>query len=200
MALSLRSAGITPASSLLRSSPPLPGASVLSASRLEPLAPFPLASPDQVLTFRTRAWLSFAPPTCRMPLGPSQDISQADPGGRVTPPVLTSPNPLSTLHRRFACARLSQPCLPGSSSRRFRNAHHRGFWTQQLAVAWDQRPDRRTRRDLLHLSYSCAPPFGPAILVTQDPQRSSGPGEAGLFLTVIIKMADLNAISVSVVE
>src|SRR6202022_635247 len=41
----LRSAGITPASSLLRSSPPLPGASVLSASRLEPLAPFPLASP-----------------------------------------------------------------------------------------------------------------------------------------------------------
>src|SRR6266487_4701341 len=45
MARSLRSTGITPASSLLRSSPPLPGASVLSASRLEPLAPFPLASP-----------------------------------------------------------------------------------------------------------------------------------------------------------
>src|SRR4029077_11727915 len=42
---SLRSTGITPASSLLRSSPPLSGASVLSASRLEPLAPFPLASP-----------------------------------------------------------------------------------------------------------------------------------------------------------
>jgi hypothetical protein len=38
------------------------------------------------------------------------------------PSVLTSPNPLSTLHRRFACARLSQPCLPGSSSRRFRSA------------------------------------------------------------------------------
>src|SRR5262245_50642158 len=30
------------------------------------------------------------------------------------PPVLTSPNPFSTLHRRFACARLPQPCLPGS--------------------------------------------------------------------------------------
>src|SRR6516164_7783177 len=30
------------------------------------------------------------------------------------PPVLTSSNPLSTLHRRFACARLSQPCLPES--------------------------------------------------------------------------------------
>jgi hypothetical protein len=41
----LRSTGITPASSLLQGSPPLSGASVLSASRLEPLAPFPLASP-----------------------------------------------------------------------------------------------------------------------------------------------------------
>src|SRR5712671_3919630 len=45
MTCSLRSAGITPASTLLRGSPPLTGASVLSASRLEPLAPFPLASP-----------------------------------------------------------------------------------------------------------------------------------------------------------
>jgi len=36
--------GNYPASSLLRSSPPLAGASVLSASRFRPLAPFPLAS------------------------------------------------------------------------------------------------------------------------------------------------------------
>jgi len=28
-------------------------------------------------------------------------------------------------------------------------------------VAWDQRPDRRTRRALLHLPDSCAPPCGP---------------------------------------
>ena len=41
----LRSSPITRPSSLLRGSPPLSGASVLSASRLEPLAPFPLASP-----------------------------------------------------------------------------------------------------------------------------------------------------------
>src|ERR1700731_3836131 len=32
------------------------------------------------------------------------------------PPVLTSPNPLSTLHRRFTCVRPSQPCLPESCS------------------------------------------------------------------------------------
>ena len=31
-----------------------------------------------------------------------------------SPPVSTSSNRLSTLHRRFACARLSQPCLTGS--------------------------------------------------------------------------------------
>src|ERR1700678_4301111 len=30
------------------------------------------------------------------------------------PPVLASSNPISTLHRRIACARLSQPCLPES--------------------------------------------------------------------------------------
>ena len=41
----LRSASITPASSLLRGGPPLSGASVLSASRLAPLVPFPLESP-----------------------------------------------------------------------------------------------------------------------------------------------------------
>ena len=89
------------------------------------------------------------------------------------PAVLTSPNPLSTLQKQFACARLSRPCLPGSSSRRFRDAHDHGFWPQPLAVAWDRRPDRRTRRALLHLQYSCASPCGPVMLVTQDPIQKS---------------------------
>jgi hypothetical protein len=40
-----RSTAITAASTLLRGSPPLSGASVLSASRWEPLVPFPLPSP-----------------------------------------------------------------------------------------------------------------------------------------------------------
>src|ERR1700686_4793839 len=34
-------------------------------------------------------------------------------------------------------------------------------------------PDCRPRRGLLHLSYSCAPPCGPAILVTQCHKRTS---------------------------
>ena len=31
----------------------------------------------------------------------------------------------------------------------------------------------RPRRTFLHLSYSCAPPCGPAVLVTQDPELTS---------------------------
>jgi len=54
------------------------------------------------------------------------------------PPVLTSPNPLSTLHRRFACARLSRPCRLDFMPRLDCNAHHHGFCPQQLTVAWDQ--------------------------------------------------------------
>jgi hypothetical protein len=50
---------------------------------------FTWSSPSPVLltllTFRTRAQLRFAPPTCRMPLGQSQDIPQTNPGRRVNP-------------------------------------------------------------------------------------------------------------------
>src|SRR5258707_13099403 len=65
----------------------------------------------QVLTFRTKVWSSFAPPTCRMPLGQSQASPELIPEEGSSP---ESPKPLSTLLRRFACARLSRPCLPES--------------------------------------------------------------------------------------
>jgi hypothetical protein len=52
-----------------------------SIDRPKPRPPWPL----EILTFRTRAWLSFAPPTCRMPLGQASGFPRADPGGRVTP-------------------------------------------------------------------------------------------------------------------
>jgi hypothetical protein len=42
------------------------------------------------------------------------DFVEIDTGKRNDRPVLTSSNPLSTLHRRFAYAHLSQPCLPES--------------------------------------------------------------------------------------
>src|SRR5207302_2520667 len=46
---------------------------------------FSLGIAGQVLTFHTRARLSFAPPTCRIPLGQSQCILRAAPEGRVNP-------------------------------------------------------------------------------------------------------------------
>jgi len=79
---------ITGPSTLLRAAPPLRPASVLSPARLEPcgLSLHVLGRDEaQVLTFHTKAWSSFAPPTCRMPLGQYQGIPRADPGGRVTP-------------------------------------------------------------------------------------------------------------------
>src|SRR5262249_9646055 len=112
----------------------------------------PLASERQVLTFRTRAWLSFAPPTCRMPLGRAPGIPRADPGGRVTPRFRHR----LTLHRRFACARLSQPCLPGSRpdvSATLTTIALNDSSSGGLRPA----PDCRPRRALLHLSYSSAP-------------------------------------------
>jgi hypothetical protein len=84
MARSLRSTGITPASSLLRSSPPLPGASVLSASRLTPLAPFPWhRRAGSHVPYKSLIELraAYMPDVARAVSG----IPRADPGGRVTP-------------------------------------------------------------------------------------------------------------------
>jgi hypothetical protein len=72
---------------LLRAAPSLPCVSVLSPSRLAPLGACPFTPPIegerrdavQVLTFHTKAWSSFAPPTCRMPLGPYQGIPELIP-------------------------------------------------------------------------------------------------------------------------
>ena len=105
--------GHYPASSLLRGSPPLSGASVLSASRLEPLAPFPLASPARF---------------SRSIQEPGRDSRHLHAGCRLSslrhppslsrrtghPSVLTSSKQISTLLQRFAYARLSRPCLTGS--------------------------------------------------------------------------------------
>ena len=128
----------------------------------------------QVLTFRTRAWLSFAPPTCRMTLGQSQDIPQADPGGRVTPRfchrlisfrhfisgllALVSLNRACQNHA-LAVPQRSQPLL----------------LTMAACGGLRSAPDCRPRRAYLHLSYSCASPFGPVILVTHDPEGTWAP-------------------------
>ena len=69
------------------------------------------------------------------------------------PPVLTSPNLISTLPQRVACARLSRPYLPGPT---FPQRSPPSLLTTAACGGLRSAPDCRTRRALLHLSYSCA--------------------------------------------
>src|SRR5258708_9988654 len=106
--------GHYPASSLLRGSPPLSGASVLSASRLEPLAPFPLASPARFSRSiqepgRESRHLHAG---CRLsslrhPPSLSRRMGQ--------PSVLKSSKQISTLLQQFAYARLSRLSLTAAT-------------------------------------------------------------------------------------
>ena len=125
----------------------------------------------QVLTFHTKAWSSFKPPTCRMPLGQASGFSRADPGGRDTPRFR---------HRliRFrhfidgslALASLNLACRDHVPT--FPQRSPPSLLTTAACGGLRSTPDCRPRRALLHLSYSCAWPFGPAMLVTQDPFRT----------------------------
>jgi hypothetical protein len=117
--------------------------------------------------------LRFAPPICRMPLGPSQaspklvpEVGPA-PGFDIvyaafdTSSAVRLRSPLSTLP-----AGIIVPAFPRRSPPRLLTAAARGG----LGSA----PDCRTRRALLHLSYSYAPPCGPAMLVTHGPGLPTG--------------------------
>src|SRR5467141_77828 len=107
-----------------------------------------------------------------MPLGPSQDIPQADPGGRVTPRFWHRlirfrhfiDGLLALASLNLACRNLV-PAFPQRSPP--------SLLTTTACGGLRSTPDCRPRRALLHLSYSCAPPCGPAVLVTQDPFRKS---------------------------
>src|SRR5207302_5242703 len=118
-----------------------------------------------------RARLSFVPPTCRMPLGQSQCIPQADPGRRVSPRFwhrlirfrhfIDGSLALASLNR--ACRNLV-PTFPQRSPP--------SLLTTAACGGLRSTPDCRTRRAFLHLSYSYAPPCGPGLLVTQCQQQT----------------------------
>jgi hypothetical protein len=113
---SLRSTSITPASSLLRSSPPLSGASVLSASRIRRLRFFPWhRRPGSQVPYQSRneSHASSTPDTAwtisrHFPCS-SRSSDQA--------PVLMSTKGISMLHQRFTCVRLSHSYLTRSMPR-----------------------------------------------------------------------------------
>src|SRR6201987_2753568 len=129
----------------------------------------PLASERQVLTFRTRAWLSFAPSTCRMPLGQASGFYRAGPGGRGPPRFrhrlirfrhfINGSLALASLN--LAC-RDQVPAFPQRSQPSLLTTAARGG----LRPA----PDCRPRRALLHLSYSSAPVYPDGAFVTHTPR------------------------------
>src|SRR5262249_201014 len=98
-------------------------------------------------------------------------IPRAHPGGRVTPRFWHRLNrfrhfcggslALASLDR--ACRNLV-PAVPQRSPPR--------LLTAAACGGLRSAPDCRTRRALLHLSYSCAPPILRTALVTHDPTRS----------------------------
>src|SRR4030081_1827657 len=106
-----------------------------------------------------------------MPLGQSQCIPQADPGGVATPRfwhrlirfrhVISGSLALASLN--LACRNLV-PTFPQRSPPL--------LLTTAACGGLRTTPDCRPRRTFLHLPYSCASPFGPAILVTHDPERT----------------------------
>src|SRR5262245_33100819 len=103
-----------------------------------------------------------------MPLGQSQCIPQALPGRWVSPRFWHRliafrhfcSGSLALASLNHACRNLV-PTFPQRSPP--------SLLTTAACGGLRSAPDCRPRRTSLHLSYSCAPPFGPAILVTQDP-------------------------------
>ena len=130
---------------------------------------FSLGIAGQVLTFRTRAWLSFAPSTCRMPLGPYQDIPRADPAGRVTSRFW---------HHLIRFRHFTDGSLALASLNRACRDQRPGVSATLATTAFDHSSLRWLGiSDLIAepegpsfiSSYSYASPCGPALLVTQDP-------------------------------
>src|SRR5256885_9413711 len=98
-------------------------------------------------------------------------IPRADPGGRVTPRFRHRlirfrhfcSGSLALASLNLACRNLV-PTFPQRSPPL--------LLTTAACGGLRSTPDCRPRRTYLHLSYSYAAPFGPAILVTQDPIRT----------------------------
>jgi hypothetical protein len=97
----------------------------------------------QVLTFPTRAWSRFAPPTCRMPLGQYQHIHRAEPGGS-QPPFWAS----SYEFRHF-----TDGSLPSPLDRACRD--HRPDAREQFAWSLSRTIPRRQRQ----VQFSVHPPM-----------------------------------------
>ena len=123
----LRSTGITPLQHYYEAVRPSPAHQYFRPRGWSRLCLFPWHRRPG-LTFRTRARLSFAPPPCRMPLGQSQCIPQADPGGMATPRFASS----NRLRHVISGSLRSPLSINLPKSRPLSHVHHHRF-TQQLS-------------------------------------------------------------------
>ena len=118
---------------------------------------FSLGIAGQVLTFRTRAWLSFAPSTCRMPLGQASGFSRADPGGRGTPRFR---------HRLIRFRHFIDGSLALASLNRACRDHRPGVSATLTTVTFDHSSLR-----WLGISDLIAEPEGPSFISRTVPHR-----------------------------
>src|SRR5205807_8229193 len=79
-------------------------------------------------------------------------------------------------------ARLSQPHPPGYPPDIKLQRSRPSLLTTAACSGLRPEPDWRPRRTFLHPSYSCASPFGPAILVTHDPKRTLASPNTGCLI------------------
>ena len=160
VACSLRSASITLASTLLRSSPPLMAHRYFQPRGWRRLCLFPWhRHVGSHVPYKSLVELraAYMPDVARAVSG----IPRADPGGRVTPRFRHRlirfrhfcSGSLALASLDLACRNLV-PAFPQRSPP----------WLLTTAACGGLRsaPDCRTRRALPHLSYSCASPCGPA--------------------------------------
>jgi hypothetical protein len=123
-----------------------------------------------IATEASNSWL-LCGKACGMPLGQASGFPRVDPRGRVSPRfwhrliafrhVISGLLALASLN--LACRNLV-PAFPQRSPP--------SLFTTAACGGLRPEPDFRPRRALLHLSYSCAPPFGPMMLVTHDPKAT----------------------------
>ncbi len=131
----LRSISITETSSLLRVGPPLFSALVLWHSWGLPICASPLASENRFPRSTHEPRSSSRRLHAGRHLGSRQVASQTGPGWTSHPPVLT----LSKNFRHVFSGSLAFVSLIHTwsvSSDLFLNAHHHGFWPQQLKAVW----------------------------------------------------------------
>jgi hypothetical protein len=131
----------------------------------------PFISGRQVLTFRTRAWPSFAPPTRRMPLGQPSGNPRTNPGRMASPRFRHR----LIRFRRFisgslTLASLGHTCwdlVPAFLQRSLPS-----LFTTAACSGLGSTSDCRTRGTYPHLSYSSAPPFIVGAFVTHSQTRT----------------------------